>query len=267
LPLKSLTFQSLLRFVAGVVAVVGLAIATPAQAQDRWPWTGFYAGIHGGYHWGGGGSFLSLEPSVANWTSLSPDYGQFHGRYDSSPDGFLGGGQLGYNWRSGTFVVGLEADISRSDADGQKSHSALVTEGLDTFPVAAFSRQEMDWFGTVRGRVGVMPLQDRRLLVYVTAGLAYARVRTAHTIVDIDLQSGFAGTSSDWEVGGTVGAGLEWGIGGAWTLKAEYLYYDLGDRRVEGANFNNASPLGFDARYDLSGHIARVGVNYQIGGY
>lgn len=254
------------RLLAGAVLAAGVSIGD-AQAQELRPWSGFYAGLHGGYHWGAGNASLSLAPDVASWTSLSPDYSQFHGRYDSSADGFIGGAQLGYNWRSGTLVFGFEADISRLNADGQETRAAMVTEGLDTFPVAAFSRQEIDWLGTVRGRVGFMPFADERLLVYVTGGLAYARVGTAHAIIDIELASGFAGSSTDWEAGGTVGAGLEWVMGGAWTLKAEYLYYDLGDRKVEGANVNNASPLGFDARYDLQGHIARVGVNYRLGGY
>jgi outer membrane immunogenic protein len=265
--IRGLTIQQLLR-----LAAVGLsfaALAGEVQAQEPRSWSGFYAGIHGGYHWGAGSTSISLQPDLASWLAISPDYGQFQGRYDSSADGFIGGAQLGYNWRSGTLVFGFETDISYLDAEGSETRAAMVSEGGPAFPVVAYSRQEIDWLGTVRGRIGVLPFEDQRLLVYVTGGLAYARVRTGQQIMDVDFASGYAGSSSDWEVGGTVGAGLEWTMGGAWTLKAEYLYYDLGDRRVEGTHVNNAAPpqFGFDAQYDLSGHIARVGLNYRIGAY
>lgn len=262
--LKVLASCPLLRLMA--VALVVALLPSIAWAQHR-PWTGFYAGVHGGYHWGAGDSTSSLLPDLATWLSLSPDYGQFQGRYDSAADGVLGGAQVGYGWRSGTLVFGFEADLSRLNADGSETRVGMVTQGLDIFPVRTYNQQEVDWLGTVRGRVGFLPFDDQRLLVYVTGGLAYGRVRTSHSFIDVDLDAGFVGSSSGWEVGGTVGAGLEWALGRAWTLKAEYLYYDLGERSVEGAQFNNASPFGFDARYDLNGHIARVGLNYQLGGY
>ena len=145
----------------------------------------------------------------------------------------------------------------------------MVTEGLDTFPIRLQNAAEIDWLGTLRARIGVTPFGNDRVLVYVTGGLAYARVKTAHSFIDVDNASGYAGSSSGWEAGGTIGAGLEWGIGGGWTLKAEYLYYDLGDIKEHGEHVNNAAPpeFGTDAHYDLNGHIARLGVNYRIGGY
>ncbi len=269
---RGLTYRPLLR-----LAAVGLSIAViaaPAVAQGPPSWTGFYAGIHGGYHWGAGTTSMSFQPDLASWLAFSPDYAQFQGRYDDAAEGYLGGAQLGYNWRSGTLVFGFETDFARLDADGSETRIGLVTSGGDTFPIETHSQQKVDWLGTVRARIGVTPFDDQRLLVYVTGGLAYARVSTKHSLIDrfgpgpAD-DSGYVGSSSGWEVGGTIGAGLEWAMGGAWTLKAEYLYYDLGDRKVDGAHFNNTAPpqFGFDAQYDLSGHIARVGLNYRLGGY
>jgi outer membrane immunogenic protein len=129
----------------------------------------------------------------------------------------------------------------------------------------------MDWFGTLRARIGVTPFADQRMLVYITGGLAYGRVETDHSLEVAGANAGYRGSSSGWELGGTVGGGLEWAMGRGWTLKAEYLYYDLGDRDDRGRPFNlSPAPLpefGTNMHYDLNGHIARVGINYQLGGY
>jgi len=246
-------------------ALTVFATGGSAQAQDYRAWTGFYVGGHGGYHWGASGGSLSLLPDAASWGD--PGYAQFQRNYDSGPDGALGGAQLGFNWRSGPFIVGLETDISRLNADGRSAYGALVLGD----PYEVQSRQEMDWFGTFRGRIGITPFSDQRLLLYVTGGLAFGRVETSHSLIATSEDAGFRASSSGWELGGTIGGGLEWAIGGAWTLKAEYLYYDLGDRDDRSRQFNqNPVPLpefGTTMHYDLNGHIARVGINYQLGGY
>jgi outer membrane immunogenic protein len=260
---KMLALRPVLRL-AAAASLAGF-LTGPVWAQDHRPWSGFYAGLHGGYHWGAGDSSLSLLPDLATWAAFSSDFGQFHGRYDSSPDGFLGGAQLGLNWQAGGLVLGIEADMSRLNADGRAERTALIAG--PSYTAQAQVRQEIDWLGTLRARIGSLPFEDRNLLVYVTGGLAYGRIGASHSFADIDTGAGFVGSSSGWEVGGTVGAGLEWAMGGAWTLKAEYLYYDLGDRKVHGEHHNNAAPpeFGTDARYELQGHIARIGLNLQLG--
>lgn len=254
---------------AAGLMLAAFSAGSSAQAQDFAAWTGFYAGIHGGYHWGASGGSLTLLPDAPAWGS--PDYAQFQRSYDSGPDGALGGAQLGFNWRSGTFIVGFEADISHLNADGRATYAADVTDGGSTLPFIAESRQEMDWFGTLRARIGITPFAEQRVLVYFTGGLAYGRVETDHSLEVAGFNAGYGGSSSGWELGGTVGGGLEWAMGGGWTLKAEYLYYDLGDRDVRGRAFNltpaPAPEFGTNMHYDLNGHIARVGVNYQLGGY
>jgi outer membrane immunogenic protein len=106
-------------------------------------------------------------------------------------------------------------------------------------------------------------------MLYLTGGLAYGRVSTAHEFKDVAANSGFVGSSSSTDVGGTVGGGLEWAAHSGWTVKAEYLYYDLGGRTVAGNHFNNPAPpqYGADAHYDTQGHIVRLGINYRLGGH
>ncbi|MFN3744648.1 MAG: outer membrane protein [Hyphomicrobiaceae bacterium] len=260
---KELTLRPVLRLAAA--AFLASFLSGTVRAQDHRPWSGFYAGIHGGYNWGAGDSSIALLPDLATWTAFSADFAQFHGRYDSSPEGFLGGAQLGFNWQAGGLVFGVETDMSRLNADGRAERTSLIA--ALSYTAQAQIRQEIDWLGTLRARIGLLPFEGRNLLVYLTGGLAYGRIEASHSFANVDNGAGFVGSSSGWEVGGTIGGGVEWAMGGAWTLKAEYLYYDLGDRKVHGAHHNNAAPpeFGTDARYELQGHIARIGLNLQLG--
>jgi outer membrane immunogenic protein len=232
-------------------------------------WTGFYAGANLGYQWGAGHSSMSLEPSRDAWTALSPAFGFFDGRYGDSPSGFLGGAQLGINWQSGTIVFGVEADIDWLDADETSVRSADVTifPAPVALPTRGTVRQELDWLGTVRGRLGLLVDPRQSLLIYATGGLAFGRVNTAHDFGRVDTPSlvGFGASSSETEFGWTVGAGGELRLDRNWSIKGEYLYYDLGDQSVAGAPVNQA-PNGFgaDAHYETSGHIVRFGVNYRV---
>jgi outer membrane immunogenic protein len=85
--------------------------------------------------------------------------------------------------------------------------------------------QRLDWFGTVRGRIGIA---SGPILTYVTAGWAYGSVKTTLT----ETLTGATGAfSSNQNRGGyTYGSGVEAALGGDWTGKIEYLYINLGDR-------------------------------------
>jgi opacity protein-like surface antigen len=82
-----------------------------------------------------------------------------------NPSGVIGGGQVGYNWQRDRFVAGIEADIQGSNVNGT----------FNTFvaPITSLTTQRLDWFGTVRGRVG---LAANNVLFYATGGLAYGQV-------------------------------------------------------------------------------------------
>ena len=128
---------------------------------------------------------------------------------------------------------------------------------LALVPVPVALTQQIDWFGTVRGRAGV--LVSPTVLLYATGGLAYGAVNTSEVI---GILPGFSSTTTN--VGWTVGAGIEGVISGNWTAKLEYLYVDLGT--VSGT----FSALGGTINSSYSSHITdnvlRVGVNYKFGG-
>ena len=117
--------------------------------------------------------------------------------------------------------------------------------------------------GTVRGRLG---FAVNNWMFYGTGGLAYADVR--HTVTTSFAATGGAvltGTSDDTRFGWTAGAGFEWGFVPNWSLKAEYLYYDLGDTTVTGRTALFPA-FTTSTTFENTGHIARVGINYRFGG-
>ena len=122
--------------------------------------------------------------------------------------------------------------------------------------------QKIDWFGTFRGRIGI--LATPKVLLYTTGGLAYGEVNSSETI---GVLPGFS--SSTTNVGWTLGAGIEGVIGGNWTARIEYLYIDLGN--VSGSFVTPLiAPSGAFATSSYSSHITdnivRVGVNYKFTG-
>jgi outer membrane immunogenic protein len=154
-----------------------------------------------------------------------------------------------------------------------------VPGNVAAFPVIDSLSQKLDWFGTVRGRIG--PTITPTVLIYVTGGLAYGDVRTTDTVSGVNIL-GLQGTNgstlspvaasfsnSSVRFGWTVGAGVEGVIKGNWTAKLEYLYMDFGN--VSGSFITPiVAPSGalLIASYNshITDNILRVGVNYKFSG-
>ncbi len=234
-------------------------VVAPVAVYD---WTGFYVGGNIGYSWGRSSDTSSLTNGAGTVLFADTD--------KTNLDGVVGGGQIGYNWQVQNWLWGLEADIQGSDEKG--NHAYLCAIGICTpgavvavapGPAVPLSlNQKIDWFGTVRGRIGV--LVSPKVLLYATGGLAYGEVDSNEVIGTL---GGFSNNVTN--VGYTVGAGVEGVIGGNWTAKLEYLYVDLG--KVSGS-FATAIPAfggGFLTSYyssRITDNVLRVGVNYKFGG-
>lgn len=157
--------------------------------------------------------------------------------------------------------------------DGSKTVSPLfdIDGGMppDQVDSFLFTHQRTDWFGTVRGRIGFTPLC--RLLIYGTGGLAYGDVHyAANTFYSFNDGFGplthpvsFDRTSVGW----TVGGGLEYALTHHWSVKVEYLYYDLGDHGATGPEFANgvpSPPFAVHYNWETTGNIVRGGLNFKF---
>ena len=179
-------------------------------------WTGFYIGANGGYGW--------------NANHHSDDL--------LDPAGGFGGGQIGYNWQGGFgfgphLVLGIEADIQGAD----------ISDSVGGF------KSQVNWFGTVRGRIGYA---FDRTLIYGTGGFAYGEVENSIPVL---------GKATETQTGYTVGGGIEYKINPAWSVKGEYQFINL-----DASSLTGAGPLGLNGTDSSEFHTVRLGVNYHLGG-
>jgi outer membrane immunogenic protein len=251
------------RVVLGSVSV--LALASTAFAADIYSppsvsyappvvvpvatWTGFYLGVNGGY---GGYSGLGFRDVIA----ASPAAVTYLAAGSTNLSGGFGGGQVGYNYQLGNFVVGIETDIQGSDIRGNGAISAIPTGGgLGRFVNADLN---VDYFGTVRGRLGYAL---GGTLIYATGGFAYGGVNSSFVYNDTTTTTGRV-SNSQTLTGWTAGAGIEYKISPSWSLKGEYQFIDLS------SNSTNAYPLlptsagSQKGNTNVEFNTVRIGLNY-----
>lgn len=205
--------------------------------DEPWNWQGLYFGVNAGYGWG--------SDRAATLTAPGAD-GSFGA---IGPDGWYGGGQVGYNAQFHWLVLGLEADLQGSDLSDS---TAGFTPGNAYFTQAT---TDIDWFSTLRGRIGYA---TGPMLLYFTGGFAFADV--SHSVTATGGGSTVSMSSDDIETGYTLGGGLEWAFTPNWSLKTEYLYVDLGDQTLSGSG-----PAGtYTSRTETDFHTARIGLNYKF---
>lgn len=240
---------------ADLKAPIGKAPPSPVVAV--YSWTGFYIGGHIGGAWSSGSeATVSRLPNAA--AGGFPTF-----TLDADDSSWIGGGQIGFNWQfARNWVAGVEADFSFAGISGGSRISPvprLDPSTINPFSFASASH-DLDWLGSVRARLGYA--WDRWLL-YATGGLAYGRSKYAATVdlTDIVFPVAFAATKTGW----TVGGGMEYGAWGAWTIRAEYLYYDLNAASGSSSGIPSDAPRGFRYDWDTKVHVARFGLNYRFG--
>jgi outer membrane immunogenic protein len=232
------------------------------------PWTGFYAGVNIGYSWG---------HTRSDYRVVDPATGLFQANTDSiNMNGVIGGGQIGYNYRfNQNWLAGFETDFQGSGEKGSNFLQTCVngfTGGngtCDTTNLFESYTEKLEWFGTVRGRVGYLP--DPRWLVYATGGFAYGKLQRSDTLITTDTILGFFGppvtvSYSKVEPGWTVGAGVEAQAWQNWTWKLEYLYMrlnGLGSNSVF-LGFTNPPLIQTVTSHAFTDNIVRFGLNYRF---
>ena len=185
---------------------------------------------------------------------------------------FIGGGQAGYNWQTGAFVLGVETDFDGSTLSKSFNNVgapfAAVAGPLTGDFLTVNGKNSLTWLGTTRARVGFVATPDNRLMIYATGGVAYGGGNSQFSAFDATTGSFWSGNPSSTRVGWTIGGGVEYAITNNITIKGEYLYADLGSSNFNSAG-NAASLIAFPG-VSVSGHIDynasifRAGVNYKF---
>jgi len=265
-----------LRWKVGEPQANMVASASPVFKNTKAPdtllpitlWSGLYFGVNAGYLWAGdtntnfsyagSGGFVSLQQSGALPSNIN-----------LNSKGFLGGGQIGYNYQlQEKIVAGLEADLQ-----GTMVGISSVTSWQghpSTFLQAGRDQRDL---GTVRGRAGY--LVTPTAMVYGTGGLGFGEIDLTATYFSpflkpvLNLGGSWLGYA-DMRPGWTAGAGVEWMFLPRWSFKAEYLHYDLGLANTA----KSGLPLSYTATNGqlssvtytapFNGQIVRAGLNYHL---
>lgn len=240
---------------AFLIASLGM-VAEPAAAEPRQSWTGFYAGVHGGFHGGGDASrYSATDTGAAGLGAVQATAGTLVDPVKPE-SGLTGGALLGYNYQSGAIVVGVEADISYLGAEKADAHAY---PGGVLVPMDSAIERSLDYIGTVRARIGYLP--SERLLFFATGGLAYgnSKVSLAWSCASCGPPADISASQSA-DFGYVVGAGLEAAVGGNWSIRAEYLYYDLGTTKTTLTYAYGSETSTLTAKTDHDGGIGRIGL-------
>jgi outer membrane immunogenic protein len=237
-------------------AAADMAVKAPyIAAAPVWSWTGFYVGAHAGAGWGTTESTLTSTTTPPN-----PPVAVNFPLSQNSRSGFLGGGQVGYNWQSGWVVLGVQGDIAGLDVKGTVPCMVVLS-----------CTAKSHWLATVSGRIGGV-VADRTLL-YVKGGAAW--LNTTHSVTaptgagggGFGFGFGGAGLSTSADstaMGWLLGMGVEYMFANNWTGFIEYNYMDFEKKNI--ALRGGLLPAGVVVNADLLNKlsVAKVGVNYKF---
>jgi outer membrane immunogenic protein len=265
--------------VAGAVLASGSAMAAdlPLKAPPpvTYSWTGFYIGGNAGYGWGRSdldttAAGPTYPPGYFAATSLPAINAAGQGSVD--PHSFVGGGQLGYNWQTGSIVAGLEADFDYFRMNASRAVSGIYPCCIANSPFTLAQSVSTNWLFTARPRLG---WAVNNWLFYATGGVAVTDLSSSQSFTDAYLSTINAGESfsaSSTRAGWVAGAGIEYGVSRNWSLRAEYLHVDFGSVSGTGAMVPNAvliaqgntAPNPFNHSANLTADILRLGINYRF---
>ena len=238
-------------------------ISAPARAAEPIPaWNGFYAGALLGY--GFGQATTNLKPDSALSTVIFPPF--FISNLETRPRGITGGVEAGYRHQSGSVVAGVATDFSFASMSDAASGTARPFLG-GTANTSVESK--LNWYGTLRAKLGVLPSEN--LLVYATAGLAYANVSTTTTASNLLGCPGRfycgSGTAGGVSTGPVVGGGIEYAFQPRWTLKAEYLttWFDQSNTFAQLPFISGSFNGNYTADTTFKLQTVRLGIAYSFG--
>lgn len=252
------------------VLLAGCAVAMlagPAMAADMaypvkapvvavvpaFTWTGLYVGANVGYGWSDGSA--PWQDYLGYYYSGWDGYGYSGG---SAPEGWFGGVQIGYNYQFvNNIVLGVEADAQFGSLSDTLNYYSVATVGGSTYEDYGSIETKVDSFGTIRLRLGYA---FDHFLPYVTGGVAWGNVKMSGQVDSYTngvYDPFFSGSGSESEVewGWTIGGGVEYAFTDNWTIKAEYLYADLGDINWDNTTNTNA---------EIQLQTFKVGINYKF---
>ena len=230
-------------------------------------WNGLYVGGYVGF---------GMRRSTANTITTFSPTGYFAassvpaiataGRQSMDNSRFNGGGTFGYNHRSGSWVIGAEADFG--SLSGTKSVATTATYPCcspTTFTVMQSAKTT--WLFTARPRAGYA---WGNTMAYVTGGLAMTNLSYQETFSDTFATASESGAISKTLTGWTGGGGIESKVSDHWSVKGEWLFAQFPRQTTTSTNLKAFTPsITFPSNVFMHGirlkeHLLRFGFNYHF---
>ena len=215
--------------------------APPMVTAAPFNWTGFYIGANAGYVW-----------SSAKTTDVT-GYNAAGSEINYRPNGFQGGGQIGYNYQIGQVVLGIEGEVGYLGLNKSQQYPPFVGVRTSADSVAHTSDGA---YGVIAGRLGYA---FNNVLVYAKGGGIFTTIKSSFTDTDPTGITLVSGTDTSRRNGWTVGFGGEYAVTRNWIARLEYAHYDFGTLRNT-ATGSNGLTYSFD--HKLSADSVRVGISY-----
>ncbi len=237
---------------------LALVAGVSAQSND---WKGLYLGGNVGID--AGTSNVQTSPAFSPTgyfaaSSVPAIYAS--SKQTINPKGFTGGGDFGYNFQHGIFVLGFEVDFGGMHMNSTKSATGTYPCcAPTTYTIAQTTKT--DWLFTARPRIGVA---SKGVMLYGTGGFAMTKLNYQAVFTDTFATAHENGGTDQVQKGFAAGGGAEFKVGPHWTLRGEYLYIG-GFTTV--SNSTNLTAFGppaiafptnvFTHTDDLSAHLFR----------
>lgn len=218
---------------------------TPVLAQQAPTWTGFYVGANVGGGWAQLDSDFTLSGRGSSLTIAHTNEGA----------GIIGGGQAGYNWQTGAFLIGLEGDFGIL---GFSHTRDILSASFGNQSFALGTKFDGGFSADITGRVGLV---SGPALFYIKGGWAYLDATAGTSGINALQITGVSDVSKSGFDGWTLGGGMEYKFGPSWSIKAEYQYFDFGSFTI----YPIANVTQFAINNDLTVNTVKVGLNYHVG--
>jgi outer membrane immunogenic protein len=244
--MRALLALAALAFSASTVAYAD-GYSAPYQTTGNAPfsWTGFYVGGNAGSARDADQRDLTLTNTLFTVTTRGPE----------ARGGFVGL-QAGYNWQSGPLVLGVETDIQGGNV---KDEFGRVIDGAGDNLSA---RKRLDYFGTVRGRLG---FALDRFLVYGTGGFAYGGINDELRVTNPAVVAFADGTKHDTGTGWVAGGGVEFALDRHLSLKVEFQHLDFGSDKISAIIVPPPGNTITSNRIEHTFDTVRLGFNWRFG--
>jgi outer membrane immunogenic protein len=253
---------ALLALAGSLIASAAFAADLPVKASapravvTSLSWSGFYLG--GGFGYGFNNDDMAITAGNPLGAGVLAS-GIVPGSPKTDARGWVAGIHGGYNWQTGMFVFGIEADANFSDIDG--AHSQFTSLAPLGIPISLdnASTSALNWYATLVGRVGITPAEG--WLIYVKGGAAVGEIETRASATltapaPFGAQALF--TKSDTEWGWTIGAGIEAKLNQRWSVGVDYTYLDFGTHAGPMNAVVLGAPVNFNVEQDHKYHVGKL---------